>query len=352
MTTLLEIRDRIIQIYRQYETPFNIALKFAAVLLGLLTINGQIGYQEVLSSPLFVVLISLISALLPMGGIVAVLAIVSLIQLQALSTEALLTGLLFLLIALLVYFRFSPRDLVLLVIAPVCQLCGIPYLIPLLGGLLFTPASAATSAVAVFYWTFISFIHSNETSISTTTDESGMSTRFKLIMDGVLQNPSMIIMVIAVAAAAIIVYVIHRLRIRYAWQIATGVGALVELIVVLVGDMFYSTQVSIGGVFAGVLGSAAICIVVAFFRFNLDYSRIENTQFEDDDYYYYVSMIPKNQYTAPKRRVTQINSTRHTQQGHMASHTVKSAGSHVPEPDDDVDEGYEDDAGYDMQSRR
>ena len=352
MTTLLEIRDRIIQIYRQFETPFNIAFKFAAVLLGLLAIEGQIGYQKVLTGPLFLVLISLLCALLPMGGIVAVITIVSLVQLQTLSTEALLVGALYLLIALLAYFRFSPRDLVLLVMAPMCQLLGIPYLIPLLGGLLFTPASAATSAVAVFYWSFISFIHSNETSISTTTDESGMTARFRLIMDGTLQNQQTIIMIIAVVAAAIIVYVIRRLRIRYAWQIATGVGAIVELIVVLIGDMLYGTSVSIGAVFGGVIASALTCIVVTFFRFNLDYTRIENAQFEDDDYYYYVRMIPKNLYTAPRRRVTQISSTRHQTQ-RRASHTVQGVTQQYDEPQGD--EGYEEgdaDDGYQDEDQR
>jgi hypothetical protein len=35
--------------------------------------------------------------------------------------------------------------------------------------------------------------------------------------------------------------------------------------------------------------------VVQFFKTVVDYSRVENTQFEDDDYYYYVKAVPKLQ---------------------------------------------------------
>lgn len=33
--------------------------------------------------------------------------------------------------------------------------------------------------------------------------------------------------------------------------------------------------------------------VLKFFCFNLDYSRTERVQFEDDEYYYYVKAVPK-----------------------------------------------------------
>ena len=46
---------------------------------------------------------------------------------------------------------------------------------------------------------------------------------------------------------------------------------------------------------------------IEFFSFNLDYSRTEKVQFEDDDYYYYVKAVPKVTLTAPDRRVKKIN---------------------------------------------
>lgn len=56
--------------------------------------------------------------------------------------------------------------------------------------------------------------------------------------------------------------------------------------------------------------------VLEFFAFNLDYKRIENVQFEDDDYYYYVKAVPKVAVATPDRKVKQINraTTLHTEE--------------------------------------
>ena len=46
--------------------------------------------------------------------------------------------------------------------------------------------------------------------------------------------------------------------------------------------------------------------MLEFFVFNVDYSRTEHVQFEDDEYYYYVKAVPKNTVTAPQKRVKTI----------------------------------------------
>ena len=43
------------------------------------------------------------------------------------------------------------------------------------------------------------------------------------------------------------------------------------------------------------------------FSFNLDYSRTEKVQFEDDEYYYYVKAVPKVTVTTPEHKVKKIN---------------------------------------------
>ena len=64
---------------------------------------------------------------------------------------------------------------------------------------------------------------------------------------------------------------------------------------------------SIGGVFLSTFVSALIVFVVQFFIFNVDYSRTENVQFEDDEYFYYVKAIPKISVKARNVNVKRIN---------------------------------------------
>ena len=62
--------------------------------------------------------------------------------------------------------------------------------------------------------------------------------------------------------------------------------------------------------------------MVVFFVHNLDYRRIENHQFEDDEYYYYVKAVPKMGMTgANKKRAARPESA---QRGNT-EHTYKTA---------------------------
>lgn len=315
MTTLLELRERAISVYSQYENYVNMGAKFLVVLLGLIYINSQIGYQTTLAGGLPTFLIALICTLIPAGMIVAVYGVIILVHLYSLALEAAAIGAILLLVMLLVYYRFTPRDSMLLLLYPIFRTIGIPYALPIAGGLLYSPVSGATVAVGIITDSFIRFVHQNETAISSAsgTDTDGMVSRFQFLLDGIMQNHGMMIRVIAVVAAAVAVYLIRRLPIRQAWIIASGIGALSQLLILLVGAMIYNTDISIVGVLFGSIVSFGVGAVISFFLFNLDYTRIENTQFEDDDYYYYVKAVPKNIYARPKRTVKTINIRRGTQ---------------------------------------
>ena len=36
-----------------------------------------------------------------------------------------------------------------------------------------------------------------------------------------------------------------------------------------------------------------VSLILEFFFYNLDFSRVERVQFEDDEYYYFVKAVPK-----------------------------------------------------------
>jgi hypothetical protein len=116
---------------------------------------------------------------------------------------------------------------------------------------------------------------------------------FRNIVDALLQNKAMWIMAAAFAAAVIVVYFIRRLETAHSWTIAIIVGTVVELFVLLFGDMQYDTNIDLTKVFMGVFLSILVELLVEFFCFMVDYTRIESVQFEDDDYYYYVKAVPK-----------------------------------------------------------
>lgn len=74
----------------------------------------------------------------------------------------------------------------------------------------------------------------------------------------------------------------------------------------------YDTNMSVGVALLGSLLALLVGKVIEFFRFSIDYSRIENVQFEDDEYYYYVKAIPKMTVAASEKTVKRINVQKQT----------------------------------------
>ena len=137
-----------------------------------------------------------------------------------------------------------------------------------------------------------------------------MKQKITYLIDNVVRNREMLLMVIAFAVTIIVVYVIRRMSIDYAWSIAVGVGAVINVIVLLTGSMVLNVSLKIAPVLLGTLVSMALVMALQITVFTLDYSRTEYVQFEDDEYYYYVKAVPKVTIAVPEKRVKRISSQR------------------------------------------
>ncbi len=332
MTTLLELREKIISIYSQYENYINLAVRFLMALFALLYINSMTGYQETLAGGMPTFILALIATLIPANLVVILLGLIILVHLYALAMEAAAVGAVLFLVLLLVYFRFTPGDTVLLLLFPSCRAIGFQYALPIAGGLMYSPASGVTVAVGVIADSYLRFVHQNETAISSSgTDTDSIVTRLQFLMDGIMQDKGMLVTVIAVVVASVAVYAIRRLPVRNSWMIAAGAGSVLQLLIMLIGAMNGSTQTNVALVFLGAVAGFAVGMVLTFLFFNLDYTRVENTQFEDDDYYYYVKAIPKNAFSVPRRTVKTINSRRGTGNRHQGAYRSGQQNEYAPE---------------------
>lgn len=309
MTTLLVARQYIKTFISKYEVYLKPLMKLVIALAALMMLNGKIGYMHRLDSISIVLIIALMCSFMPMNFIIFVSALFMILHLYALSLECAAIMLVIFLVMFLLYFRFSPKDALVVILTPMCFVLKIPYVMPLAMGLLGTPASAVSVGCGVVVSFLIGHVTDNATAIMSM-DSDDMATRFRFIIDSFLDNKEMLLTIAAFAATIIVVYIIRRMSVDYAWTIAIIAGALTDVVLLLVGDLMFDTNVSFGGIIIGTIIAVLIAKVVEFFSFNLDYSRTEKVQFEDDEYYYYVKAIPKFTVSTPSRTVKRINATR------------------------------------------
>lgn len=315
MTTLLVAKQYMKLFYSKFEAYITPVLKFLLAFIALTLINSKLGYMEGISKVTVVLIVALMCSFMPMNFIVIMAALFTLLHMYAFSLEcAVVVGAAYLLMFLL-YFRFSPKDTVVVILTPVCFLLKIPYVMPIAMGLVGTPASAVSVACGVIAYYMIHYVSENITLLGSMVDEE-TATRFKVIIDGILNNKEMIVTIVAFAVTLILVYLIRRMSIDYAWTIAMVAGALVNIMVLLIGDLMFDTNVSLLSAVLGTVVSFFITMVLQFFVFHVDYSRTENVQFEDDEYYYYVKAVPKVTLAKPEKQVKQINVQKRSRNTH------------------------------------
>lgn len=311
MTRLLVLREQLKLLCSKYEIYLIPIGKFLTAMFTFLIINGNIGYMEKLAKFPLVIIMALLCSFLPLNFIIIMAAGLTLAHLYALSLEcAAVVGILFLLMFLL-YFRFSPKDTFVVLLTPICGALGVPYAIPMTMGLIGSPSSVVSVGCGVVVYYILDYVKDCASAL-TALDAEGMTSKFKTVIDGVIGNKAMFVMIVAFAATIIIVYFIRRMNIDHSWTIAIIVGGLANILMLLVGDLVLVTNISIIGTILGSIFAFAFVKVLQFFVFNLDYTRTERVQFEDDEYYYYVKAVPKITIATPNKKVKKVSASKGT----------------------------------------
>ena len=290
---------------QKYDVYVKIALKFVLALVTFFMMNSKIGFMQQLRSPLVAVVLAAVCCLLPLNGTVVLAGILMLAHAFALSLETCLVVAAILCIVYFLYFRISSKYGILMVLTPLSFMLGIPYVVPLLGGLLFGPAAAVPSGCGALVYYLLKYMSQNSTSLGTGEVESA-ATKVASLIESIISTKEMYLCVVAMVLTVLIVYFIRRLSVDHSWELAIGVGSVVNIVVHLTGALMPGISVKIVPLLLGAVGAAMIAFVVKFFVFSVDYTRTERVQFEDDEYYYYVKAVPKNAISVPKKTVKKI----------------------------------------------
>lgn len=307
MTNLLVFKEQLTGFFSRFETYIVAVLKFFVGLIALLLVNSNLGYMSKIDNGAIVLIVSLLCSFLPMNLIVLLIAAMVLLHIYSLSLECALIVAFVFIIMFVLYFRFSPRDAVAVILTPICFMFKIPYVVPMALGFLGTPMSCISVGCGTVAYFMLEYIKENADQIaSLSTDTESALGSFKYLIDGLLGSDKMLLLVITFAVVVVAEFMIKSLPVDYSWKIGLGLGAVVNILVILIGCSALEVDMSIGGVFVGTLVSVLIVLIIQFFVFNVDYSRTENVQFEDDEYYYYVKAIPKMSVEAPDVNVTRM----------------------------------------------
>ncbi len=308
MMKLLVLREKFKSIYNIYGFYIECIFKFALTMLALVTINNKIGFMDLLQNPIVMVVISLVGAFLPKTLITLMVVCCMLGNLSSMSVEVAAFALIIVVLMYLLFFRFCPKDSTILLLMPILFSLNIPYVMPIIVGLVASPASIISVAFGTVMYFIMNYIHIHTDELMEICSTEGI-TAVKMLVSAIFKSKTMLYIIMVFAITIIIVYCIRRLSIDYAFIIAVGTGGIVQMITMLVGDLLIGMDeiATMAVIIVGGLGSIVIGYLLQFLIYSVDYTRTERTQFEDDEYYYYVKAVPKVKVVAPDVRVKRIN---------------------------------------------
>ncbi len=307
MNSFIIFRDNIRKAVLAKESLFIKIWTGIIALVGLLCISANFGYQKTLSQTWVSLALALVCAFLPVRGMAAVLTIVLLVDLSSLSLQVAMVALGLVVAGYLACAYFRSKNTYNMTTVPVLYCFHAPYAMALGTGLMCSLSEITSLICGTVTAYFLHVIKLNATAIL---DESSKVNIFTLLREQLLMSRMFYFFLVAMVAMFLVVYFLRLSAIKMSWLVATVAGVGVEFIIMLTGFLLNNAKSEIPGLIIGNVICFAVGFILNYFILDLDYSRIEKVQFEDDDYYYYVTAVPKIRLVSEEKEVKTINHKR------------------------------------------
>ena len=305
MSTLLVWREKLKDIYSKYPVYIQKALQFLTGLILFGLINYNIGFMEQASSVLCTAGLAVVCTFFPMTIMTLAAAALILIHFYAVSMPIAAVSLVIFLLMYIFYFRFTPKKAWIVILSAIAFGLKIPFAIPVVFGLLGTPVWIVPAAFGIMSYYMVDSVKASATALKSA-DAANMADSLMNFTKQFFTDKEMWLMIAAVVIGILVVHLVRTKSVDHAWKIASAAGAAVSVIIASAGSIALGTDISFVVILLSAVLGIAAGLVLEFLFFSVDYSRTENIQFEDDEYYYYVKAVPKVGVTVPEKEVKNI----------------------------------------------
>lgn len=312
MIKLYEIKELITNVFKKYEKYIMPVIRFLFALIIVIKLNHFFGSAKVLDKTSIHLGSALLAAFLPGSWFLLLLGFMTLLQVFYISLEATLV---LAVVMIAVYLLFMPMITEyswIVILTPLLLHWNLGYLIPLVLGLVFSPITLIPMSIGIGIYRFSGYLGG----LMQVSVESGKTSMFDApenllgmynhLISVMTADKTSLLLIIVFSMSLLVVYYLAKVEMDYAHYIAIGVGAVFQMLTLIVGNIMWKGYLNIGAIILGLLFSVALAALFQFMRFRLDYQQAQRLQFEDDHYYYYVKAIPKLKVTKTSKEIKQI----------------------------------------------
>ncbi len=292
MDNLHYAKEQFLGLYARYNKWIVIVYKFILAWLIFAYINTELGFMEALNAVYIAPLLGLVCSVLPMIVTAFVAALLIMAQVYELSIFLLAAVGVIFLFMFIVYFQFTHRQAIALLITPILIQYNMPFAIPIIFGLTGNPFVAIPISCGVFLYYLIQQLQPM-VDVFKDLELMEMISPLTEFFTELVGNTNMWLLLVTLAVSTMLVASIKILYIPHAWKFAMGVGIVATFIVSFIMGSTFELEVDTVSLLLGNLVGVIIGIVLEFFLYAVEFNQTESITFEDDDYHYYVKAIPK-----------------------------------------------------------
>lgn len=306
---ILELREKLYQWYINYDKYAKYLLRLFIAFVVLLLVNQTFPYHKSLSSIGVTLLLSCFGACLPEGLFVIMATMVTSLQIYYLYPLLAVAELLGVGFVYLMLLRYSPKTILAAVLIPVAIQLKLWVLPVAVIGIFFSPMAILSVGGGTLVYYILYAVKQCEPMFR---DEAAVDvmTVVQKYADYFVKNEEMYVVLFALCAMALGTNLIRTRKMAYAFEISILFATVGNLILLLVGKLMFACGFSTIQVVAGSLLSGILAYGVHFLHMVLDYGSVEEVQFEDEEYYYYVRAVPKLRVTMANKKVKRINKSK------------------------------------------
>lgn len=309
MMTLLVLKSRIKTFYEKHYRIARGILRGVLVFLSLLIITSQMDYSNMLGQLYVTVPLALLCCIAPDMVSAGVLFLAICWEIFSAVPAIGVFVLLIIIIYFLLLGKIERGQEYVILLIPILSMFRLGSVVPIAAALFVSPAMLPALIVGILLQFTMSgvteFVNASAGAVDVTKTEN-LLLPFTYIIDYLRHNRVLFVTVLAYTVTFICIYMLRRASFKYASQIAILIGALVLLFVELFSNIFFDLDINSFEFTLQALAAMVIAYILQFFRITLDYHGTRKLQFEDDEYYYYVTAIPKYKVAVVDKTVTRI----------------------------------------------
>ncbi|MBQ5484127.1 MAG: hypothetical protein IIT72_01375 [Lachnospiraceae bacterium] len=268
----------------------------------MLVMRQMFGFHELLSSNMILIPLGIICFFVPLSAAGLIMMIYTTLQVMSLSQSA---GVMLFLMFMLSYIfsnAYQARQLTHFVGVTVLYRMHIPYLAPLWAGLFGNISEVTTIICGSVISFYLKTVHDSVPQIADAPDTVNALD----LVQSMVSNPMFFVYELAIVGMFVMVWLFRSSKLKHSWVWAVIFGTLTEFVIMLGGSLFLNdsrglTQITVGSLVTLIVG------ILLFFVFqDLDFKRVETVQFSDDEYYYYVTAVPRIRLAEEDKEIKKI----------------------------------------------